>query len=858
MSSKSAAIDPVVTLLEAHNGRLNPMDALFGATVRVSLLDMLDTDKVWVHWASRPLGEYKVFGPYDGLVEGIVDVHIPPYFVGLRINRFAEFFCVVQREGDDFRSTEGRIIVTLPFNELAKPQILQAIDESLDLSVLCCKDPEVHVSAWPFIDPVQIVSLQVRGTNADDSSYSGTFFTGEHISDAEVSTGWKRSLPWDTLRGLKHGSQLNLVFLVGFNGDGDSAWRLFPDSTITVLTEPHLELVPASVVEATQVSPEDYVLNPVNAKQGATVRVSYDNMCPCDWVCVNWVGTPGAGSPVLECRYAGEAGEIDFHVAPSAISANFNQQILLDYHVTRCDGSEWTSPSRQVAILGLSGQPRPEVEEVTGNVLSLNTFSGDANATVIPWDYIALNQPCWLWVTGELEDGSPYRFNVLEGEPVTEEWLANGVNTPLPRPELQKLADCSEFKLHFAVNFDGQSDRDTAVKFPVRYLSIEQEDLVLSHPRVREAVNDQLTIWNGRDGVTVRVEYERISPHHMIKVMWIKADGTSLPLASQPGNSDPGYVDFAIPREAVIQGAGKTILIHYIVTSACKMVPSKTLGLKISVPVRLPTPVVPQATPPATQGGLLDLRTFTGDGHITVNDKNFDKAWWFALEGQRAWLRGVGTLKSGGTYTINVFLNKVVSGTEVVAGLAGILKRSDLELLRDASTLTFTCKVTASGSSNESEAVVFPALSLTIRSPMDDFTPFTANNWNRWIAGPSALGEMRYASFFGKTCVANGTASTAAVGNVLYKDFTGLLVGATYEFSILACTYNGAAPMPRLSLRTNAGAVTGIMTFSYMAWTPLRGTFVASNTSMRLEIWSHEPTGISGNDYGITDIRVRG
>ncbi|WP_307937370.1 hypothetical protein, partial [Salinispora arenicola] len=40
----------------------------------------------------------------------------------------------------------------------------------------------------------------------------------------------------------------------------------------------------------------------------------------------------------------------------------------------------------------------------------------------------------------------------------------------------------------------------------------------------------------------------------------------------------------------MIQGAGKTILINYIVTSTCKLAPSKTLELKISVPTRLPTP----------------------------------------------------------------------------------------------------------------------------------------------------------------------------------------------------------------------------------------------------------------------------
>lgn len=91
-------------------------------------------------------------------------------------------------------------------------------------------------------------------------------------------------------------------------------------------------------------------------------------------------------------------------------------------------------------------------------------------------------------------------------------------------------------------------------------------------------MEDQLTIWNGRDGVIVRVQYERIGPKQMIDLKWVKPDGTSLPLESKPGNSDPGYVDFAVPRKAVIQGAGKTILINYIVTSTCKLAPKTLLG----------------------------------------------------------------------------------------------------------------------------------------------------------------------------------------------------------------------------------------------------------------------------------------
>ncbi len=338
---------------------------------------------------------------------------------------------------------------------------------------------------------------------------------------------------------------------------------------------------------------------------------------------------------------------------------------------------------------------------------------------------------------------------------------------------------------------------------------------------------------------------------HTISVCWKKPNGTCWPLPSKPGSST-GAVIFALPAEAVIESMGKTVDIVFTVTTACKVQTSPPLILAISRPVRLETPNVLEATPPRTQNAVLDLRTFTGNANSLMDPM------WFLRAGQKCWLRAAGTGANGIPYTFTVYAGRTISAAEETAGVASPVLRSELSKLRNSTPVTLTFKVAVDGTLNESSAVVCPSRVLTVRLPLDDFTPFNGNNWNGWIAGPAALGEMRYASFFGKTCVANGTASTAAVGNVLYKDFTGLLVGASYEFSILACTYNGAAPLPRLSLRAGSGVLTPVTTFYNMAWTPLKGTFIASATSMRLEVWSHEPTGISGNDYGITDIRVRG
>jgi len=623
--------------------------------------------------------------------------------------------------------------------------------------------------------------------------------------------------------------------------------------TAALIVAPGLDLPPPHLRQSVQYN-DEWCLNPENTQEGGEIIIPGLDTFKDDKV-MFYVSGPGYAKKLLGHVTLEQDGDLPCNkLPPCEVACFFGLDMTLSYTIG-FKNNEQSSPVRVINVLTPTFPPA-QIEEATKTTLSLTTFKGDATARVPVPAYSVCSSYCWMWFVGRYENGSIYRFDILERAAMTNVWKAQGVLAPIPRAALQELADCTTFELHFALSFCEKDTFESAHAFPVQTFTVEQEPLKLPAPTVTEAVGNDLTAWNGRNGVHVKASYPGNHPKHTLSLCWARPDGTCWQLESQPGSAS-GTI-FFLPVDAVIESFAKTLVINYTVVSDCKVQTSDDLMLRISVPQRLPTPVVPEATPPATQGGILDLRTFPRDARITVNDENFDKAWWFALEGQRVWLRGVGTLKSGAPYTINVFLGKVVTAGEVITELAGILKRSELELLRDASTLTFTCSVTTDGSAHESQAVVFPSLALTVRSPMDDFTPFAGNNWNSWIAGPAALGEMRYATYFGKTCVANGTVNTAAVGNVLYKDFTGLLVGATYEFSVLACTYNGAAPMPRLQLRAGALIVTPITTFSAMAWTSLKGSFVADASSMRLEIWSHEPSGASGNDYGITDIRVRG
>ena len=877
---------PYPTIRHASNNNLlYPLDAKEGTVATITVEGLQDAP-VTLYWVIKDQA-LPTFQPIvvTGSSRDSVEVQIPWEYVSTCIGHTVLIWytakvsgrvkesLVLELEIQDVREADLR--ASLPVFEHAKPN--SPTDPTVVLDMFKFQgDETISLKAWPMIQAGQRLFITIAGDQhvtpyqfiwvAFDHLVTEAEATADHVFRFTLSRAWMgRRMDYSSLT-----THLGVIWdgvdpilpvpndPVHENPLPLNAQDFHLRTTTLLRVDPALDLPPPHLKESVDCAEQGWMVNPVNTVKGAHIVITYDGIEAGDIVCPAFIGTSGPGSPVLECRTVQDnETSLEFVVPASAISANFGQPITLTYTVS-VNGIEVTSPERVVNVLNVSRLPLPEVEQATGKTLDLNTFAGDADASVIPWPYITLEQPCWLWVTGELEDGTPYSFEVLEGVPVSAQWLAEGVNTPLPRNELQKLADCQPFHVHFAVNFNGLKDKASATKFPLLTLGMVQENLVLPVPAVLQAVGSDLTIWNGRDGVTVRVAYERISEHQTINVQWTQPDGTHLSLAPKTGNREAGHVDFDIPREAVIHGAGKQTLIRYTVTSACKMASSETLTLNISGPVRLPTPVVPQATPPATQNGILDIRTFAGDATITVNDNTYEEAWWFALAGQRVWLRGDGTLKSGAPYTINVYLGTVITPAEVYAGLTAALKRTELLMLKNESPLIFTCKVTADGSTHENQAVVFPVLQLIVRSGFKDFTPFTAG-WNGWIAGSAANGEMKSYHHQGKSCVANGTASTGGVGVVLYKDLTGLEAGAQYDFSLLACTLNGAAPLPKLSLKTRETEnVTTIKTFNSRSWTPLKGSFIATATSMRLEIHGHEPQGATGNDYAITDILITG
>ncbi|WP_411706443.1 hypothetical protein [Edaphovirga cremea] len=577
-------------------------------------------------------------------------------------------------------------------------------------------DETVEVKAWPFIFPGQRLFITVAG-NQHTAPYRFIWVALDHVVQPhEAHAGYvfrcHLSRPW--MSRLDDYSALTVHLGVIWDGTRP----VFPDpgdpllenplpenaqdfhlrTTTLLQVDPYQDLNPPHLRESVELPPGYWQVNPTNTVKGGHAVVNYAGMAEDDLVCAQAQGH-NYGPIALGCQKV-KAGEssLSFDVAPSILAALFNKTLTLIYTLQFNNYAPQSSPQRNIDVLAPQ-LPRPDIEEATAGTVDLSTFVGDATGIVPIFDYAALEQCVWIWITGTLPDGNAYLFYILMDEPVTAGWLTNGIDAPIPRAELQKLEDCSDFELHAAVSFDGKCDKATAFEFPLQTFNIEQEALVLIAPTVRQAVGKWLTPWNARNGVTVCLEFDRMSPDQTISLCWQRPDNSCWQVASKPGNVQ-GHVCFELAARAVIEAMGTTVLIDYTVTSACKHATSDVLELSVLEPTRKPAPEIEEATPPAVDGGIVDLRTFDGDAHA------FQAEYWFLEPGQFGWMMLSGLSKQGTTHTVQIMEAERLTSADL-NGIRRKVLREELKKFKNQTTLTLTYKTTTNGSAREADAFVF-------------------------------------------------------------------------------------------------------------------------------------------------------
>ncbi|WPN49334.1 Ig-like domain repeat protein [Pseudomonas sp. P8_241] len=239
----------------------------------------------------------------------------------------------------------------------------------------------------------------------------------------------------------------------------------------------------------------------------------------------------------------------------------------------------------------------------------------------------------------------------------------------------------------------------------------------LPPPKVIQATGADLDPIKAINGVDVVVEYAKMNPElDTVALKWRGTPGAGTSDDLELPAHESGSVSFPLPASVVGANIGKPVMITYDVKRYNFWTESDSLPLNVLTfqdpENELPRPDVPEAV-----NQVLDLMEFAGNAQVIV-----DK-WPFIALGQRLWLRLEGKTTAGASHTIVLLDGALINQSQVENGLKESLLRTELLKLGHASPATVRCKVTFDGASEESMAVEFPLLPLTVRTRYDYLTP---------------------------------------------------------------------------------------------------------------------------------------
>lgn len=220
-------------------------------------------------------------------------------------------------------------------------------------------------------------------------------------------------------------------------------------------------------------------LDPLAALEGATVRVSYPGMQAVDTIAVSWTGTDGPGTIVTEQQPGSAGGSVDFAIPASVVGANVGKPVRVLYAVVRGGADAVLSDVLELTVkeIAESSLPTPVVPQASANVLDLNSFTGDARVTVVPWPLIAVGQRVWLRCVGTNANGNAQTITLLTAHSITAGQVTAGLNVSIPRDQLATLKDDSALRVELLVSVEGSSSESAAKLLPSLNLTVAAEQL---------------------------------------------------------------------------------------------------------------------------------------------------------------------------------------------------------------------------------------------------------------------------------------------------------------------------------------------------------------------------------------------
>ncbi|MFQ6572827.1 hypothetical protein [Pseudomonas sp. UM16] len=323
-------------------------------------------------------------------------------------------------------------------------------------------------------------------------------------------------------------------------------------------------------------------LDPINAEQGATVRVAYKGMQLTDIIAVAWTGVGGADTIETAQQNGSASGHVDFDIPVSVVAASQGKIITVRYAVGRGGNPVLSEPlSLPVSELTQNYLPAPTVPQASNLTLDLTKFQGDATANVQRWPLIAVGQRYWIKVSGTLESGAAYSFYVAQGQLLDEGQIGNGLSMGIQRSELERLQSGSSLRLEVKVAFDGGTVEAAARIFPDLTLTLLKDAAIIpSQPRIPIAPDGRLNFHEDMyysDYLTVEVlQFPGMAAGQSIVVEW---ESLHFKWSSPPQSvTTVGSLQFEVPRLEVIDAIGTEVKVRYTVNGT---IPSPAFPLII-------------------------------------------------------------------------------------------------------------------------------------------------------------------------------------------------------------------------------------------------------------------------------------
>lgn len=448
----------------------------------------------------------------------------------------------------------------------------------------------------------------------------------------------------------------------------------------------------------------------------ATVTVDYPAIDLGDTINLIWEGTRSGGAPYLhEQQYDvssddQEAGFTRITVDREHIEALANGILKLFYRVYNEKTKQYgisESDFLRVEVRDVRATlPAPEVEEAKDGVIDPTQVYTQAHVLVKPVNWVKDDILTYHW-TGynafgttkgsvpitQLSIGETIRFRVDEYYVTTNIGFTVTVRYTL---------------LHAATGqYSYSAPLTVIVGVPLGRLL---------PPTVLQATGSALDPMKALNGVDIECRYDTMDEKlDVLKLLWIGTPGAGTSDDLEKPGETAGTVTFHLPSSVVGANILNTVSLKYAVQRHKLWTQSEELALNVlgfqNPETELPRPEVPQAVK-----AVLDLMEFSGDARVLVSP------WPFIAKGQTVdvYLEG---RTSTGTYVIDVLKGHEINEQQAVTGLNEALMRSELLKLLHSSPATVTCKVIFDGSKDQSAAILFPQLPLTIRTRYDYVTP---------------------------------------------------------------------------------------------------------------------------------------